>query len=226
MNSEEFEIPEETKETPNANLREELLSLSEKGEIKQTEKYIRKASQDTLVKIKKGYERKQLDAANEFISENLISKFSDLKKNLELVDDSEEMEKELADNQMLKKDIKNLVGYMTPFLPYIGLFCGGVVIAKHVINKKYNVRQEDHLRFIKYMGCKPSRLQVQPNGDLFNEDTDIKRIFLTGIHISKGAEGIEGNIQIALGTTRKKKYERVADNQQQALSPSSNEGTT
>ena len=32
---------------------------------------------------------------------------------------------------------------------------------------------------------------------------------ITGIHISKGAEGIEGNVQIALGTTRKKKYERV-----------------
>ena len=143
MNSEEFKIPEETEETPNANLREELLSLSEKGEIKQTEKYIRKASQDTLIKIKKDYERKQLDAANEFISENLISKFSDLMKNLELVDDSEETEKELADNQMLKKDIKNLIGYMTPFLPNIGLFCGGVVIAKHVIKKRYE-QQEDH----------------------------------------------------------------------------------
>ena len=34
---------------------------------------------------------------------------------------------------------------------------------------------------------------------------NIKRRFLTGVHISKGAEGIEGNIQIALGTTRKKK---------------------
>ena len=143
MNSEEFVIPEETEETPNANLREELLSLSEKGEITQTERYIRKASQETLTKIKKDYQRKQLDAANEFISENLISKFSDLMKNLELVDDSEEMEKELADNQMLKKDIKNLIGYMTPFLPYIGLFCGGVYIAKHVIKKGYE-QQEDH----------------------------------------------------------------------------------
>ena len=42
------------------------------------------------------------------------------------------------------------------------------------------------------MGCKPSRLQVQFNGDLFNEDIDIRKIFLTGIHISKGATGIEG----------------------------------
>ena len=86
------------------------------------------------------------------------------------------------------------------------------------------------------MGCKPSRLQVQSNGDLFNEDIDIRKRFLTGVHISKGATGIEGNIQLALGTTRKKKYERVAnipppqpdnaDNlqeQQQALLPSTEE---
>ena len=142
MNSEEFKIPEETEETPNANLREELLSLSEKGEIKQTEKYIRKANQDTLIKIKKDYDRKQLDAANEFISENLISKFSDLMRNLELVNDSEEMEKELADNHMFKKEIKNIIGNVTPYLPYVGLFCGGTVVAKHVIKKRYE-QQED-----------------------------------------------------------------------------------
>ena len=59
------------------------------------------------------------------------------------------------------------------------------------------------------MGCKPSKPQIQANGDLFNEDVDIRRRFLTGVHMTKGAEGIEGNIQIALGTTRKKKYERV-----------------
>ena len=138
MNSEEFTLPEETEETSNVSLREELLSLAEKGEIKQSEKYIKNASQETLEKIKKDYDRKQLDAANEYISENLIAKFSDLMKNLELVDNSEEMEKELTGNQMLKKDIKSIIGYVTPYLPYIGLFCGGVVVAKHVINKKYN----------------------------------------------------------------------------------------
>ena len=58
------------------------------------------------------------------------------------------------------------------------------------------------------MGCKPSKPKIQTNGDLYNEDIDIRR-FLTGVHMTKGAEGIEGNFQIALGTTRKKKYERV-----------------
>ena len=70
MNSEEFTLPEETEETSNVSLREELLSLAEKGEIKQSEKYIKKASQETLERIKKDYDRKQLDAANEYISES------------------------------------------------------------------------------------------------------------------------------------------------------------
>ena len=133
---EEFTLPsEETEETSNVNLREELLSLAEKGEIKQSEKYIKKASQETLEKIKKDYDRKQLDVTNEYISEKLISNFSELMKNLKFVDDSKKMEKELDDNQMLKKDLKNLIGHITPFIPYIGLFCGGVVVAKHVYNK-------------------------------------------------------------------------------------------
>ena len=42
-----------------------------------------------------------------------------------------------------------------------------------------------------------------------NEDVDIRKKFLTGVHIAKGANGIEGNVQIALGTTRRKKYELV-----------------
>ena len=58
------------------------------------------------------------------------------------------------------------------------------------------------------MGCKNSSRNEE---ELFNEDVDIKRRFLTGVHISKGVEAIEGNIQIALGTTRKTKYERVVN---------------
>ena len=51
------------------------------------------------------------------------------------------------------------------------------------------------------MGCKNTNA---------NEEEFFR--FLIGIHFSKGAEGIEGNVQIALATTRKKKYERVANN--------------
>ena len=50
---------------------------------------------------------------------------------------------------------------------------------------------------------------MEHNGQIYNEDVDIRKKFLTGVHIAKGANGIEGNIQIALGTTRRKKYELV-----------------
>ena len=59
------------------------------------------------------------------------------------------------------------------------------------------------------MGCKDSRTEVQ-NGELFNEDIDVRKRFLTGLQASKGAEGIEGNFQIAFATTKKKRYERVS----------------
>ena len=61
------------------------------------------------------------------------------------------------------------------------------------------------------MGCRHSKhsKRVKHNGKLYNEGVDIRKKFLTGVHIAKGANGIEGNIQIALGTTRRKKYELV-----------------
>ena len=40
---------------------------------------------------------------------------------------------------------------------------------------------------------------------------NIRHRFLAGVHVSRDPEGIEGNVQIALGTIRKKKYERVAN---------------
>lgn len=55
------------------------------------------------------------------------------------------------------------------------------------------------------MGCSQSTERK-----LYNEDVDIKRKFMIGMHFSKGGEGMEGNFQVALGTTRKKKYEEVS----------------
>ena len=56
-------------------------------------------------------------------------------------------------------------------------------------------------------GCKNST----ENNELYNEDVNTKHRFLLGVHVSKDPEGIEGNIQLACGTIRKKKYERVAN---------------
>ena len=62
------------------------------------------------------------------------------------------------------------------------------------------------------MGCKPSKLQIQHNGDLFNEDTDVRKKFITGLQIGKDCNGaIEGGFQMTFVTSRLKKYERVAN---------------
>ena len=61
------------------------------------------------------------------------------------------------------------------------------------------------------MACRSSKTQRQNNGDLFNEDTNVRRKLLTGIQISKDTDGIEGNVQIAFGKTKRKRCEKVAD---------------
>ena len=58
------------------------------------------------------------------------------------------------------------------------------------------------------MGCTSSKQkQKQFDGDLYNEDSDVRRKLLTGIHMSKGPEGIERNFQFAFEKTKRKKYE-------------------
>ena len=49
--------------------------------------------------------------------------------------------------------------------------------------------------FIKQMGCTSSSKKQDEN--YYNKDIDEKR-FLTGFHMSRGADGIETNFQIAL----------------------------
>ncbi len=85
------------------NLRSELLSLSEKHEIKQGAAYIKKASHNALEKIKAEYERKQLEETNEYLSEVLMGKLSEFMEELNMIDDAKSMEEELTHNKMVKK---------------------------------------------------------------------------------------------------------------------------
>ena len=55
------------------------------------------------------------------------------------------------------------------------------------------------------MGCKKSKNV----NELYNKDVEVKRRIMTGIHISKGADGVEGNVQVAFGFSKHKKYDRV-----------------
>jgi hypothetical protein len=42
------------------------------------------------------------------------------------------MVKELNDNDLFKRDAKTLISHITPYIPMIGLVCGGLIVAKHV----------------------------------------------------------------------------------------------
>ena len=60
-------------------------------------------------------------------------------------------------------------------------------------------------------GCKSSS---NNENERYNEDVNVRHRFLFGVHVSKDPEGIEGNVQLACGVIKKKKYERVENRRQ------------
>ncbi len=117
-------------------VRAELITLAEKGEIKHSVAYIKKAGQSALEKIKGDYERKQLEETNEYISETLMGKLSEFMEATNMIDDAKSMEEELVHNKMVKRDLKNILGHITPYIPLIGLVCGVTIVGKHMYNRK------------------------------------------------------------------------------------------
>ncbi len=141
VTSEKLNEPENpTTETQNADqlqsVRAELITLAEKHEIKQSVNYIKKASQSVLEKIKEDYQRKQLEETNDYLSETLMGKLSEFMESADMIDDAKSLEEELARNKMVKRDLKNILGHITPYIPLIGLVCGATIVGKHVYNKK------------------------------------------------------------------------------------------
>ncbi len=123
-------------------LRGELITLAEKGEIKQSVAYIKKANHSVLEKIKAEYERKQLQEANEYLSETLTEKLSEFMEGADMIDNAKNMEEELLHNKMVKRDLRNILGYVTPYIPLIGLVCGIAIVGKHMYNRKTNPTEE------------------------------------------------------------------------------------
>ena len=58
--------------------------------------------------------------------------------NLELVKDNESLEKDLAKNELFKQDVEKIIGYLTPYIPMVGLISGGITVGAHVADKKLN----------------------------------------------------------------------------------------
>ena len=117
-------------------LRSEMISLAEKHEIKYSTAYIKKASHSALEKIKGEYERKQLEETNVYLSETLMGKLSEFMEEFNMVDDAKSMEEELLHNKMVKRDLRYILGYVTPNIPLIGLVCRVSIVGKHVLSRK------------------------------------------------------------------------------------------
>ena len=124
-------------------LRSELITLAEKHEIKHSVAYIKKASHSALEKIRGEYERKQLEETNEYLTETLMGKLSEFMEGDNMIDDVKSMEEELVHNKMVKRDLKNILGYVTPYIPLIGLVCGVSIVGKHMYNQKEQPQPTD-----------------------------------------------------------------------------------
>ena len=76
------------------------------------------------------YNQEQAEIVNNCLSETLIHKLSDL-LDFTNVCDGEDLSKDLESNVLLREDLKTIISYSIPYIPMIGLVCGGIIIAKH-----------------------------------------------------------------------------------------------
>ena len=114
--------------------RAELIRLSNAGEIKQSESYL-KASGKVIMKIRREYIVAQREKANVVLAEALIEKFSDLMEAISMVDSGNELREELNQDKLFKSDVKSVVAKLSPYIPYLGIVSGGMTTVKHVYRR-------------------------------------------------------------------------------------------
>ena len=110
--------------------------LANEGKIKYKKKFIQEATEETLERIATEYEMQQLDEANGQLTDILVKKFSEFMGKMELLKDSCKLEKDLSKNELLPRDVKQIVGYITPYISLIGVISGGITVGGHVVEKK------------------------------------------------------------------------------------------
>ena len=120
------------------NVRLILIQLAEAGEIPQSVKYIEKANSKVVRKIYAKYQMKEQEKNNAILSDVLITKFSELMGLLNTVPSGELLAAELREDKLLQRDIKKVVGFISPFIPFIGVITGGATLGKHVMQQQRN----------------------------------------------------------------------------------------
>ena len=115
--------------------RAELIRLSNAGEIKQSESYLKKASGKVIMKVRREYITAQREKANVVLAEALIERFSNLMEAINMVDSGNELREELNQDKLFKSDVKSVVAKLSPYIPYLGIVSGGVTTVKHVYRR-------------------------------------------------------------------------------------------
>lgn len=124
--------------------RKELLLLSSDGEVSKSVAFINKASARSIEKLYAEYEAKRLEKNAEFLCDMLISKFSMVLGGLDAIEKPDEMEKELKNNPLLRKDLKTVMTWLAPIVPFLGVLSGGMTVGKHMWGKKSKAEEAKH----------------------------------------------------------------------------------
>lgn len=53
-----------------------------------------------------------------------------------MIEKSEDLQEDLQSNELFKRDVKNTLSYVTPYIPLIGLACGAICLGKHIMRNK------------------------------------------------------------------------------------------
>ena len=106
-------------------MREELIKAAEREEISKTPEQIRKANKKVIAKQYEKYEKSRIDKANNFLTDMLISKYSDLLGGLEAIESSETLCLELKKDELLKRDGMRVAEVIPPYIQLLGCISGG-----------------------------------------------------------------------------------------------------
>ena len=112
-----------------------MVQLAEAGEISQSVKDIKKASDRVISKLHAEYLLIEQDKNNTI--------FSELMGMLQTVPSGDLLAAELREDKLLQGDIKKAVSFISPFIPFIGAITGGATLGKHIMRQRNETLSED-----------------------------------------------------------------------------------
>ena len=134
VNEEVSSMNEEPDQATHTRMR--MVLLAEAGEISQSVKYIKKASDKVISKLYAEYQMMEEDKNNTILADVLITKFSELMGMLQTVPSGDLLAAELREDKLLQGDIKKAVSFISPFIPFIGAITGGATLGKHMMKQR------------------------------------------------------------------------------------------